>query len=436
MQMVWSGPRPHAYGDGTVGPWPENCQLPFGPGVMGPCGHAQGGFFPNVAEYANWQEGVLVPGDHLYSGFPSELPWQMLPVGGEFLKLQDSQAHVQLEANQQSALQEEATTTHSGPKDKGKGFLRRKPRQRAVATPNRMEQLPRHAQESALEEVMSTNAEEINAEAEAAKEKEMAGSLLQQLSAGGRAKEFAITKFKEFAFASKLSSRAAQRALAEAPAKDASDLVSGLQGHVREAMRSMYANYVVQKIVEVMPSGGSTFVAKELRGFGADAARHRFGCRVLCRLLEHGSANESSTAELFEEILIDAEDLCKHSFGSFVMGHFLEFGHPEHQHKVVNALRGDTHNSAADKRGSHIVEAALQYAGPEDRHIVACDLLASEGKLMNLAYDQFGCHVVKSLLRMPDYRQRGIAILLPAATQLRASKYGRHVVAAMEATTS
>merc|ERR1711988_1336486 len=112
----------------------------------------------------------------------------------------------------------------------------------------------------------------------------------------------------------------------------------GLRGHVRPAMRSMYANYVLQKIIEVTPISKHSFIVEELNGFAIEVARHRFGCRILCRILEHGSLEDGRTAQLLQEVLDDAEALSRHTYGNFVIATILEFGLPQHRQQVAHVL--------------------------------------------------------------------------------------------------
>eukprot|EP00913_Durusdinium_trenchii_P022711 g21330.t1 len=86
-------------------------------------------------------------------------------------------------------------------------------------------------------------------------------------------------------------------------------------------MTSPHANYVLQKLVTQLTwSKGASFVAWELRGDAADLARHRFGCRIFCRLIEFHAAKEG-TEDLVEEVLQEAEDLAGIRCPSCVAGH-------------------------------------------------------------------------------------------------------------------
>lgn len=253
-------------------------------------------------------------------------------------------------------------------------------------------------------------------------------------SSRGETRGQTIASFRRLAFLDKASCRAAQIALQEAPVKDAIALAGSLRGHVRKAMGSMYANYVLQKVVELTPVSASSFVAEELAGMGSDTARHRYGCRIICRLLEFGSPDEPATSQLFAEVLREADTLVRHSFGGYVAQHFLEFGSAEHKQRVGQAVRRHLVTNCLHKRGSRLVEAALQQCAEEDKRAIADELLATRETLLEVAQNQYGCHVAKALLRASGENRRRVAeYLRPVREQMRTSKYGKFVLAASAA---
>jgi len=212
--------------------------------------------------------------------------------------------------------------------------------------------------------------------------------------------------------------------------KDQVALVTALHGHVREAINSPHANYVVQKVVELMTPAQASFVIEEVRGNAAAVARHRFGCRVLCRVLEHCSMGNGLVNALVEEMLIDAPALCRHTFGNYVMQHVLEFGAPDQRHTIAMALLQDV-RSAKNRNASHVLEKALEVCPPNDRCALAEHLLSSPQPLdlVTLAEHQFGCFVVRALLRLPaQFAQQARACLEPHTSQLEASRHGRKVL--------
>eukprot|EP00928_Gymnodinium_smaydae_P099752 TRINITY_DN9605_c0_g1_i1.p1 TRINITY_DN9605_c0_g1~~TRINITY_DN9605_c0_g1_i1.p1 ORF type:complete len:519 (-),score=74.24 TRINITY_DN9605_c0_g1_i1:102-1658(-) len=258
----------------------------------------------------------------------------------------------------------------------------------------------------------------------------LANALLQQLRCSSDPRQCAA-RFRRLAFADKTSSRAAQLALEETEGPAAAVLVMGMHGHVRTAMRSMYANYVIQKIVEMMPWASASFISRELLGAGQEMAKHRFGCRIICRLLEHGPLGDHDLAALLDEVLVDASALSCHAFGNYVVRHILEFGLPEHRHRLVSSLPADLSAVARDQHGSRVVEAALQFSAPDDMHMLSSELLRDPNRLTTLAMNLSGRHVVKALLH-GNYQRQTAAILRPAAGDLRESKYGKLVLEILE----
>lgn len=118
--------------------------------------------------------------------------------------------------------------------------------------------------------------------------------------------------------------RLVQEAL-ELGSKGVVDLAHELQGHVLEAVMCPNANYVVQKVVSHLSVAASSFVAWELQGNAVRAAKHRFACRIFCRLLEF--CGTGPTSQLVDEFLDAAEEnLCTHSFAHHVVQSILEHG--------------------------------------------------------------------------------------------------------------
>merc|ERR1711963_628045 len=92
------------------------------------------------------------------------------------------------------------------------------------------------------------------------------------------------------------------------------------------------------KIIEVLPASFCGFIVDELYGLGAEAARHRYGCRTMCRLQEHCTMLRS-VATLIEMTLKDARDLCSHEFGHHVIEAILAHGLPAHKHLIAAATQ-------------------------------------------------------------------------------------------------
>eukprot|EP00413_Alexandrium_margalefii_P012597 CAMPEP_0204527752 /NCGR_PEP_ID=MMETSP0661-20131031/9150_1 /ASSEMBLY_ACC=CAM_ASM_000606 /TAXON_ID=109239 /ORGANISM="Alexandrium margalefi, Strain AMGDE01CS-322" /LENGTH=442 /DNA_ID=CAMNT_0051533683 /DNA_START=53 /DNA_END=1378 /DNA_ORIENTATION=- len=167
-------------------------------------------------------------------------------------------------------------------------------------------------------------------------------ALMEGLEAGGDARAGALERMHgsvaQLAF-QRQGCRVVQAAIGVAERAVVTGLVAELHGWVREACESPHANYVIQTIITALPTAMSDFVVKELSGVAARMARHRCGCRIICRLIEHSTAN-SELAVLLSEILAEAEVLCQHPFAHYVVECVLEHL-PEHRGRIVEALSAD-----------------------------------------------------------------------------------------------
>jgi hypothetical protein len=178
-------------------------------------------------------------------------------------------------------------------------------------------------------------------------------------------------------------------------------------GHVCDALESPHAHHVLQRIVELMPPSSVSFILHELqyKWNPTFVARHRFGCRVLERVIEHFPACPHAGSELayfLEGILQDAAPHCYHSFSTFVMQHILEYGSVDQQRAIVNSLCSDLWRAALDMHAVGCLDKALSFQPFEDQVALASAILDSEGLLTRMALTRKGLPVARRLLRVID----------------------------------
>jgi len=192
-----------------------------------------------------------------------------------------------------------------------------------------------------------------------------------------------------------------QDLIVDADCRDVAPLLAELHGSVRDAVRSPHANYVLQRIIEVMPVAHSAFIAQELRGVAVEVACHKYGCRIFCRLLEH-AGNQDGPVALLDEALLQAGLLCRHAFGHYVVQSILEHGLPRQHHAIVAVLCSDLPSFAKSRNGCYVIEDAFAYCDAEDKQaLVDAFLGLSLEQLVALAQHTFGSHALHSLLRLP-----------------------------------
>lgn len=163
-------------------------------------------------------------------------------------------------------------------------------------------------------------------------------------------------------------------------------------GNVLEASTCPNANHVLQKCVELLPPDKLQFIVEEVSSHVATMARHRYGCRVLERLIERAWRTES----LVDEVLADTSMLCCHPFGNFVVQHVLKLGTPMQRRSVVEILHTDIQRLTRHRVASHVVRCALANGQPEDRQRLV-DALIADPAFADLAHHHCGSYVVREL---------------------------------------
>ncbi|CAK9058710.1 Maternal protein pumilio [Durusdinium trenchii] len=219
--------------------------------------------------------------------------------------------------------------------------------------------------------------------------------------------------------------RLVQEAL-ESGGREAVELAHELQGHVLEAVMCPHANYVVQKVVSHLSVAASSFVVRELQGNGVRVAKHRFACRIFCRLLEFGT---SATSQLVDELLETGENLCTHSFAHHVIQSILEHGEERHKHLIAKMLTSELWTHATHKNSSYLIEKGLDYFRAEDQDVLVTTLGKPEA-LLDLAMHKYGSFVARSLLQ--DSRvnvKAALRHLQDHQVDLKSTKHGHRFLA-------
>jgi len=256
--------------------------------------------------------------------------------------------------------------------------------------------------------------------------------LCDQIESGGRSAAEALDVIKgavlRMAF-EPFGCRLIQLALDAADATTKEAMVREIQGNVLDAISSPHANFVIQKAIEVLPVRSASFIAEELKGHTAEVARHRFGCRILCRLVEHHLSDSSSATELIDEMLQEAEQLIHHNFARHVLELILEHGTAEQKHRIADAIRANLFHNAKNRNASYVVERALVHCDVSDREAIAAELLADSERFLTLATHECGSHVAKAVLTLGGEAARQAKELLEqSAGRVRASKYGKRLM--------
>lgn len=244
--------------------------------------------------------------------------------------------------------------------------------------------------------------QELGDPLELAQSQELSSKFVARLESASRAEQTQLVEWLMEAVRplalSRPGCRVVQKALEVAGGRGRDKLVAELGQLTVELYESPNGNHVLTKVVEVVPSASLGLVIHQLQEKGATVvARHRFGCRVLERLIEHCSERESKV--LMDQIVASAEMLARHQYGNFVVQHLLEHGTKEQRNGILERLMHALPRLAMHRTASHVVQRLLDYCDQERQRLIVESLLRANAPagLVEVACSRYGSFVAEQL---------------------------------------
>ncbi|CAK0797953.1 unnamed protein product [Prorocentrum cordatum] len=180
--------------------------------------------------------------------------------------------------------------------------------------------------------------------------------------------------------------REVQQAFDLAAEEERVALARELRGHVHEAMRCPHANYVLQKALSSLQPEQLDFVVEELGSKGpvgiVQAARHKYGCRIVQRLLEHGGGAQAD--RVAEALCADALENCLHPYGNYAIQKVLQHSDPARRRALVGLLREHVAALGEDAYGSSVLTKALACGARDEQLLLVRAMLATPGLLAQM----------------------------------------------------
>eukprot|EP00929_Paragymnodinium_shiwhaense_P003663 TRINITY_DN10426_c0_g1_i2.p1 TRINITY_DN10426_c0_g1~~TRINITY_DN10426_c0_g1_i2.p1 ORF type:complete len:436 (+),score=59.19 TRINITY_DN10426_c0_g1_i2:131-1309(+) len=208
-----------------------------------------------------------------------------------------------------------------------------------------------------------------------------------------------------------------------------------LQGHVWDALRCPHANYVLQKVSCLLKPSDIQFVVDEVVGKGVravcHAARHKYGCRIIQRLLEHCTVCQ--VRSLVNSLLNDAVVTAMHPYGNYVMQHLIEYGTAEQRGALTRALVEHVGEAGRDEYACAVLSKAMVHGELQDQADLAIAIESVPGLFPSMACSRHGHVAARAVLATLRGSQLQSAKMQIRANlpNLRSSRYGRVVLNAM-----
>lgn len=210
-------------------------------------------------------------------------------------------------------------------------------------------------------------------------------------------------------------------------------IITELKDYIVDLYESPHGNFVLSRAVEVLPAAKNAFIISALLGRGISVCKHRFGCRVVCRLMEH--CTEDQIGPLLDEILPEVGMLAHDDYGNYIVQAALEHASEGRQLAMQAQLLPSFASLAMHKDGSRVAERLLDYCSFEGRSVAIRALLQAGGEcsLVEVASSRYGCYVIAQLagLRQSHIEVHEIASILAANLEhLQTSQYADRVIIA------
>ncbi|XP_049822940.1 pumilio homolog 2-like isoform X2 [Aethina tumida] len=229
--------------------------------------------------------------------------------------------------------------------------------------------------------------------------------------------------------------RVIQKALESIPAEQQQEIVRELDGHVLKCVKDQNGNHVVQKCIECVDPNALqvSFIIQSFSGQVYTLSTHPYGCRVIQRILEHCTPEQ--TAPILAELHQHTDQLIQDQFGNYVIQHVLEHGKPEDKSQLINNVRGKVLVLSQHKFASNVVEKCVTHATRAERALLIEEVCGfNDNALHVMMKDQYANYVVQKMIDVSEPTQRKVLMhkIRPHLNSLRKYTYGKHIIAKLE----
>ncbi|KAJ3169681.1 Pumilio 2 [Irineochytrium annulatum] len=162
-------------------------------------------------------------------------------------------------------------------------------------------------------------------------------------------------------------------------------LVRELDGNVLKCVKDQNGNHVIQKAIERVPAEHIQFIIDAFHGQVYSLATHPYGCRVIQRIFEHCTDDQSLAMirgssgynALIEELHRYTINLIQDQYGNYVIQHVLERGKPADKALITSKVRGQVLQMSKHKFASNVVEKCVAYGSKYDRQCLIEEVIAT-----------------------------------------------------------
>lgn len=185
-------------------------------------------------------------------------------------------------------------------------------------------------------------------------------------------------------------------------------LIIEFNNNIGNMALSPHGNYVIQKIITILPISKCLFIIDELENNNNNIVMHmvcnQYGCRIIQRLIEHALC-EPRMMTILDNLLKECDKICRNIFGKYVIHHILEYSENNEYNKIIINTMNNVLQSNIDKN----IKERNKYTGTIicifKYSLLTDHIILIKTMLNNMAYVQHSCNNKHIINYMTNFYQ-------------------------------
>jgi len=193
--------------------------------------------------------------------------------------------------------------------------------------------------------------------------------------------------------------------------------------YVFELSMDARANYVIQKLINVIPPDSSSFLYQPLFDNFVQVANNSFGLLVLKQMMARVEQKELLKNRVVELTCLNFEKLIQNPYGNYAIQHIVEY-YPKDSLMIMNKILTKIIPYSSQKISSNVIEKCLTVCDSQFRKRVVEEILKN-GRLGDLMKNKYGNFVTLQLLATSvlSDKQKLMQEILRCANSFNGTKY-------------
>jgi len=198
--------------------------------------------------------------------------------------------------------------------------------------------------------------------------------------------------------------------------EDQKAFIAEFRGHVAEGLRCPNANYLLQKVISSCDHDLLWPIINEITGKGhrsvAHVACHKYGCRIIQRILEVGS--QGQVEHLLNSLVGHAGETSLSPYGNYVVQSVVERCSSAQHQKIVEGIGQHIEELATNCHLQAVVSKLLNCFASAEQLTLALRIASFPGVMHALSATGRGKGLCKRILRVLSFtKERGSTARVP-----------------------